>query len=293
MGMIAKREIRSYPKSVKVWVGKYKHSHNLLHWHSDCELFYVERGSIDVFCEGTNYLLSAGETFFVDRGQMHAMSAREEDTTLLVIFFDDEIVKPALGERRLLCPRLQTSYSVPAVYEKLRDVLRAKAAYCGAEAAAYVLLLMAEIFRGEKSVPRPEDNATRQKFMRLLEEIAAGGAFFTFSDAAAYMGMSAGYFSRYFHGAMGAPFSRYLNDVRVERAVTLLKESGHSMTEIADLSGFGTIRNFNRVFRAVTGYPPRELPADYEFIGGFASPGTASFDPTLHDCELLESAAGA
>ena len=29
--MIAKREIWKYPEDAKVWVGKYRNSHNLLH----------------------------------------------------------------------------------------------------------------------------------------------------------------------------------------------------------------------------------------------------------------------
>ena len=49
--MLAKREIWKYPEEAHVWVGKYRNSHNLLHWHYDCEFVYVERGSIDVFCE--------------------------------------------------------------------------------------------------------------------------------------------------------------------------------------------------------------------------------------------------
>ena len=288
--MIAKREVWNYPGSVKVWVGKYRHSHNLLHWHYDCELLYVERGSIDVFCQRQLHTLGPGEALYVDCSQVHYMSAREEDTTLIVIVFDYDILRPYLGGVRLAHPRLKGSYPIPEVYTAVRDLLLRGDPVCGVEATAQIMLLMSAIFRGEEVVPRPEEGEQERRFMSLLEHIAEKYEFFTFSDAASFMGMSEGYFSRYFHGATGIVFSRYLNYVRTEHAIGLMEEGGLSMTEIASRSGFGTIRNFNRVFRSVTGYAPRELPQGYRLSDRFVYPSNAPFDPTLHDCELLESA---
>ncbi len=287
--MIAKREIWNYPKSVKVWVGKYKHSHNLLHWHYDCELLYVEKGRIDIFCQKQMHTLAQGEALYVDCGQVHYMSALEEDTTLVVIVFDYEILKPYLGNVRLAHPRLKGCYPIPETYTAVRDILLRKEPFYGLEATARVMSLMSAIFRGEEVALRQGEDETARRFMVLLEHIAEKYEFFTFADAAAFMQMSEGYFSRYFHSTTGIPFSRYLNYVRTEHAIELMKEPGLSMTEIADRSGFGTIRNFNRVFRAVTGYSPRELPEGYLLSDTFVYPSTAPFDPTLYDCELIES----
>ncbi len=288
--MIAKREVWKYPGSVKVWVGKYKHSHNLLHWHYDCEFLYVEEGSVDVFCERQTHTLSGGDALYIDRGQMHYMAAREENTTIIVIVFDYEILRPFVGDIRLSCPRLKGSYPIPEVYRKVRDILLGKQPFCGAEAAAHIILLMSSVFRNEEVVPRKSEDETTRRLMQLLEQISEKFAFFTFSDAASFMGMSESYFSRYFHGTTGITFSQYLNYVRTERAVALMKGSKTlSMTDIADRCGFGTIRNFNRVFRAITGHSPRALPENFCLDDDFVYPSAASFDPTLHDCELLES----
>ena len=291
--MIAKREIRNYPKSAKVWVGKYRHSHNLLHWHYDCELLYVESGKIDVFCRKQLHTLTRGEALYVDRGQVHYMTAEDENTTLVVIIFDYEILRPYMGNVGLAEPVLKGDYNIPEVYRRMRDILLKKEPFYGAEATAEIMRLMSRIFRGETVVPREAEDETEHRFISLLEHAADNFRFFTFADAVAYMGMSDSYFSRYFKGATGITFSQYLNYLRVEHAVEMLQtEKDASMTEIADRCGFGTIRSFNRVFRATTGYSPRELPAEYRMTEDFIYPSSASFDPTLHDCELLESAHG-
>lgn len=54
----------------------------------------------------------------------------------------------------------------------------------------------------------------------------------------------------------GATFTQVLNHIRVHRAVQLL--SCESVARAALEAGFGSVRQFNRVFKAVTGKTPRE-----------------------------------
>ncbi len=291
--LIAKREVWNYPKAANIWVGKYRHSHNLLHWHYDCELIYTESGCIDVFCEKETYRLTAGEALYIDGGTMHRMTAQDDNTTLIVIIFDYNIIKPYTGNLRLVSPRLKGKYDIPAAYCRVRDVLLGREPYCGAEAAAQIMTLMAAVYRGEQAAPRQDVDETTHRFMALLETVSEKYQFFTFGDAVAFMGMSESYFSRYFRKTAGVTFSQYLNYLRVGHAIDLLHDKkSRSMTEIADLCGFYTIRNFNRVFRETTGYSPRELPANFRMEDKLFYPSAASFNPTLPDCVLLESAGG-
>jgi len=76
-------------------------------------------------------------------------------------------------------------------------------------------------------------------------------------------------------------FSDYLNIIRIENAIQKLREE--PVTTIAAVSaacGFSTIRNFNRVFRSLTGFSPRTLPADYRLDTSLRICRTESFDPT-------------
>lgn len=288
--MIAKREVWKYADKVKVWVGKYKNSHNLLHWHYDCELLYVEKGSIDVFCDKKTHRLSAGELLYVDSGQVHYMQARERETILIVIVFGYDILRPYIGDLRLASPKLSHSYPIPQIYGEIRGLLLNKPPFFAGEAAGKIISLMASVFRGEALVPRVSADKTTERFIQLLEDVTEKFRDYTFERAVSFMNMSAAYFSRYFKQSTGISFSQYLNYVRTENAVALIhKDGGLTLTDIADRCGFGTIRTFNRIFKELTGFVPSALPDDYVLSDKFVYPSDDVFNPTLYDCELIES----
>ena len=275
--MLAKREIWNYPEGAKVWAGKYRNSHNLLHWHFDCEFISVERGSLDVFCEKKIHTLSEGEALFTDSGQMHYQRALEPDTVLRVIVFESSVF-PALEAE---------------AYARLLRVLREKKPFFGEEARCIVSELMINVFRGEAVVRRTGGDRTEDAFKRLLEDVEERYEEYTFSDAVSFMGMSEAYFSRYFKAMTGTTFSQYLNYVRTDAAVRLLQEgTGMTVTEISEACGFSTIRNFNRIFKELTGHSPSRLPEGFVLSEPFSGRSEQAFRPTLLGCELIESCEG-
>jgi AraC-like DNA-binding protein/quercetin dioxygenase-like cupin family protein len=74
--------------------------------------------------------------------------------------------------------------------------------------------------------------------------------------AAALAGLSPAAFSRYFHKRMCRTFEAYVNEVRVSHASRMLRESEHTVAEIAFACGFNNLSNFNRRFRQFRGTSP-------------------------------------
>jgi transcriptional regulator GlxA family with amidase domain len=68
--------------------------------------------------------------------------------------------------------------------------------------------------------------------------------------------VSAAHFARCFKEAFGVPPHRYLLTRRIERAVTLLRETDLSITEIAFQTGWKSLGTFGRTFRDITGESP-------------------------------------
>lgn len=287
--MLAKREIWNYPPEAKIWVGKYRNSHNLLHWHYDLEFICVEQGALDVYCERRKHTLRAGEALLTDSGQMHYQRALAPDTVLIVIVFESGIL-PFLQEYRLSDPKLHERYPIPDVYRRLMEVLKGRRPFYGEEARCILEELMIGVFRREQIVRRMKEDRTEAAFKTLLEELQSRPEGWTFLDAVQYMNMSEAYFSRYFKAMTGTTFTQYLNSMRTERAVQLLRSGeGLSMTEIAESCGFETIRSFNRTFKELTGTSPSRLPQDYAMKEQFPLASEDAFDPTLFGCTLLES----
>lgn len=68
--------------------------------------------------------------------------------------------------------------------------------------------------------------------------------------------MSRSYLTRSFRNVTGFSVVEYMTYIRIQKAQHLLRESDRSITEIADLCGFGNITYFEKVFKTTTGHTP-------------------------------------
>jgi AraC-like DNA-binding protein len=78
----------------------------------------------------------------------------------------------------------------------------------------------------------------------------------TLKEVADMSGLSAPYFSTIFKEEMGENFSSYLNQLRVEAASRLLRETNKSLSEIAGACGFEDQSWFSKIFKSYTSLSP-------------------------------------
>ena len=145
--------------------------------------------------------------------------------------------------------------------------------------------LIINIFRNNCHKSR---NNNSQFYKNLISKINDEAAFITFDDAVQYSGYSASHFSKMFKRLSGMNFSEYINVIRVENAITMLRNNNNfSMTTISSKCGFSTVRNFNRVFKKITGYSPCSLPKNFIIDTGLRISKSESFDPTDKNSILI------
>jgi two-component system response regulator YesN len=75
-------------------------------------------------------------------------------------------------------------------------------------------------------------------------------------DAAAAAGMNPSYFSKLFKDVMGVTFNHYLTELRVDKAVELMRDTSLKIYEIADRVGYENVQYFIRVFKSRKGVSP-------------------------------------
>ena len=80
----------------------------------------------------------------------------------------------------------------------------------------------------------------------------------TVSDVAKYVSLSDSWFSRMFKKETDSNFTDYLNYVRIEKAVELLKTTNLSVNEIYGEVGYGSRNHFYMMFKRYTGYSAQE-----------------------------------
>ena len=113
------------------------------------------------------------------------------------------------------------------------------------------------------SEPSPVDSRTDpdpellRRLLRARDRMdAASHEDWPVARLASVSGVSEGHFARSFRQAFGLPPHRYLLTRRIERAVTLLRETDLSITEIAFSTGWSSLGSFGRTFRDITGRNP-------------------------------------
>jgi len=77
--------------------------------------------------------------------------------------------------------------------------------------------------------------------------------------AASIAALEKSYFSSYFRAKVGITFTDWLRQVRVKKAMELMKASDFSITEVAYEAGFEDLRTFGRAFKKHTLMTPTEF----------------------------------
>jgi xylan 1,4-beta-xylosidase len=285
--MMAQHEIRKYSNQERVWLGKYKNLVNLPHWHYDCELICVDTGSALVTIDNKTYTLQEGDALFVSSKKVHYIKSKK-DSILSFFLFDDKLVKEITSKKMLINPLLIKKSDVMKTYNEILALLNEKPDFYDISANNKIIDLMISIFRNSAicTTPAVESPMTKQ-YRKLLNEIDNKFDIITFSQAAEFMCLSQSYFSRLFRKLTNMSFTEYISYVRIEKAIEMIKyQPTLTVTEIAMQCGFDTIRNFNRVFKKLTGFSPKATPSNYVLFN--THPYTDKpFNPTLAQSELI------
>lgn len=262
--MLAKFEKRAYAGNEHVWVGKYRNLHNISHWHMEHELIACREGSAQVMLDDTMFNITQQQCIFCHSGRVHYISA-SPDSLLLVCLFNEKMYDPITSPFALENPVFEDRYGILPKLSEIRHELQNQPIFFECRTEAMIGEILVDIFRGEplrKAQWQFSDVITRYK--QLLNYIDLEYEHITYQNAVQFMNMSDAYFSRYFKRQAGMTFSQYLNVVRIEKAVQLLNSAPTmKITDVMLRCGFNTIRSFNRVFRAVTGFTPTTLPPGY------------------------------
>lgn len=233
------------------------------HIHHWMELIIVTEGKLQVFVGDATYLLSAGEAVYIEPYEPHGFASEETNTgeileaptALLQPFW--EFLKEHRTENRKVVLRKPT-------YEYLLSLLPMRGSRENPYSnqityAQAVLLPLCQAFL-ESCHFMEEKRKYDDIYLGALNIISSTvendpTAPLTLSSVARQLGVHPVTLSQRFSEKSRITFVSYVQYMRVLRAVSLMK-NGITITDAAFGAGFGSIRTFNRVFRAMTGDTP-------------------------------------
>ena len=223
------------------------------HWHSYGEFVLVGPGDTNIFTVNQKrYELVEGDFLLVWPMEMHSIINADRKESLVIQFsngfinslFDLQRIMHFYRNLHVLCihahPQLVVRLKSLAdrmkeAREEFAPEIKSGEAYSYTDSAMHRMILVTDYIK---------NNLTADDLSQ--------------STMAEMAGISKDYFSRIFRNVTGTNYSKWLNMIRLEKAIELLADQDKSITEIAMLSGFQSISSFNRVFHAEKGMAPGE-----------------------------------
>lgn len=288
--MFANYENRLSQSNNNFWISRYVNLNNLLHWHTEFELIYIVKGKADIMINNSYYDADTGDAFLCEENSLHFIHGKP-DSIIDVLIFNKNIVSDFLNIS-LENPKLEFASEIQNMMQIIKSEIIQKDIFYKNKIESIILQQIIDIYRTEKTVSKTDNYIETSMFAELLQKINEEYSTFTFEKAAEFIGYSNSYFSRVFKKLSGISFTEYLNKIKIENAILMLQNSEAlyktSICEIAISCGFSTIRNFNRVFKNITGYSPKNLPKDFVLNEEIRIHTSKSFDPTKPESKLIE-----
>ncbi len=236
------------------------------HLHRALEMAYLKKGSCRLLADGAEYDLAAGDLAVIFPDRVHAYRD-SRDLDALIFILPLAALSPfrdALTGQRPVCPVLK-----PGSWET--DGLPALMELALADQGAQEEAVMTGYFRAitGKALSRltltpaesKADNTVWDAVRLIRQDPAAN---LSRRDLARAVGVSESTLSHQFSRVLHLSLPRYVAQLRLEEAKRLLEETDLSVTQAAIKAGFGSLRSFNRVWRAQYGSSPRRNPQKTE-----------------------------
>ena len=250
----------------------------IIHWHSQFQLNYVEKGVAEFYTPNGTVTLYAGDILIIPPEEVHSMRTVEDGSTRHEVVFSPELVtvpeghffhtgfiKP-LREGTLRFPRMlrpgDTGYE--AVKHHLLNILTCKrtdqvfkvtAFY---EAMGLCLALMPLTRIAEPGEPNPLSGVRGNDAINICT-IHIGRYYYrhiTLQELADLVHLHPNYLCRLFKEYCGQTIFEYITSIRVSFASQFIRKYDKPLQKIAEECGFNSMSYFNKKFKQHFGLTP-------------------------------------
>lgn len=225
-----------------------------LHFHKNYELIYVLRGECDVWAYGQKIEMKMSQFFLIAPNEPHSFAV-SDTSEIWVGVFSSDYIRPAaercthVGYFPFSCDATAQAYldkyllrvENPPFFDRI-STLNVVCAQCAQNAEPIKTYTHTEI----------SNKIVAYIYEHYTEEI-------TLRSTAEHLGYEYHYFSGVFHRLFNMDFRDFVNACRFERACELLYESDLPLSQVSIESGFGSLRNFNRVFKSYSAMTPQSF----------------------------------
>lgn len=222
------------------------------HFHENYELVYTLEGKVELTVGSSRVVLYEGELLLIPPNTVHSLSISNA-SIWVGVFSEDHVSGFAKENSYARYSKFRLSEENDAFLRK-NLFFRGEPEKCMRCACLY--LVCSECLKSATLESTQRDKGFISETTKYISENLKGEL--TLRDVCDSLGYEYHYYSTLFNDIFGMGFKSFINTCRVNRACTMLRDRGLSITDICAECGFGSIRNFNRAFKKISGITPSE-----------------------------------
>lgn len=251
------------------------------HWHKEIEIIYSKRGTVNIGVGDDIVCVSEGEIYFFASGEPHYFLASPDSERIVYQFdlqlFDEKLLRQSKDKSlaELFESGAKHSSEWPeALTKKVKELLlelfeELENDSLGKKFAiyAYLFQLVTQFYRqlpATKLAVKKGGRASTIRYKETLERLDKIFSYvemyylesITLEEVAREVGFSPYYFTRFFKNNTGQTFVSFLNEYRIIQAKFILANEKIPMIEVAEKSGFSSVKTFHHVFKEAVGISP-------------------------------------
>ena len=224
------------------------------HMHRYLEWVYVQQGRVEVQCRDISCRLCAGDALMVPPNTPHSFT-EDGPARWMYIAFSPELVPAFQRQMQNKCP-VSYGYRPQPLLAELAQLLLPKQTDKPLLWVKGLLYMLCANFAEQVSwKEHPQNDLLLEQVVQFVQEHFSEDI--TLGMLAQKLGYQYHYLSRRLKQELNMNFSGFLTQHRIAYACFLLRERDFTVTEIARLSGYNSLRGFHKAFRQVTGMSPR------------------------------------
>ena len=236
------------------------------HWHQHGEMLYLLTGQFSITigsmcCKGL-----PGDVFVINSGQIHNIQPLGKERSLYVTTYNPALLTSPTQQLRFvrshipaaLMQQAHVDTAIRSLFDECHAEMQGGKTWSDVMVQTGLLRIYTILLRHFEVKTEGISNSDRfADFQAVLSYLYANYAdSITLSDIARQLNYSNNYVSTIFSNYAGLNFKAYLDNIRVNKAADLLLRTRRSISDIAILCGFPTLRTFNNTFRRITGSTP-------------------------------------
>ena len=238
------------------------------HKHLRIEINYVKKGNCILHLENESISFSENEMMVICSNVEHTFEAGSEETTLMQLEFLPEVFsrfnsheqEPAneLTPVMIFSEEIVNNVRIMRAVQCIVNEMNQKSKYYQYLVVMYYAELLILIYRylDEAYLPICANDSLKRAILYIRQNYQSD---ITISDVASRTGIGERYLRKLFSRYLNLSPLDYLNQIRINKAIELLRNTEMSVKEVCFACGFQSPQYFSRIFKRQMGISPREV----------------------------------